>query len=379
MARDNGIGADYTISYPIALTIIAFLAVAFYNVIELTLSIFTTFKRRSGLYFWSLVIATWGIIPYGLGFFLKFYPVWPPTIFYLTLIAIGWPCMITGQSLVLYSRLHLILRSTATGARWVLWMIIFNATICHVPIIVLLYGANSNHSAPYLTPYSVYEKVQITIFFIQEVIISGIYLFKTKELLRTEGGIRGRNARKVIIHLVWVNVLIIILDITLLAIEYAGYYDIQTTYKAAVYSVKLKMEFAILNRLLDLFQGKIHDSSSDPSSRSWTTSGFGKSIKKSSARKSLPVMVPAGAHPGSNLGNSAYARMEEDGITPASISLKDMEVMKTTEVRIERSDRLPEGDIADIEIGSLAEHSWRKAHRSLSTASSEVDIARNGF
>ncbi|KAF2262504.1 hypothetical protein CC78DRAFT_437663, partial [Lojkania enalia] len=238
-----------------ALTIISFLAIAMYNVIELTLVIFTTFKRRNGLYFYSLLVATWGIVPYCLGFFFKFYNVTTSSTIYITLIAIGWPCMITGQSLVLYSRLHLMNRSINSG-RWVLIMIIVNALICHVPIIILLYGANSGNPDPFLTPYSIYEKVQVTVFFIQEVIISGIYVYKTMKLLRSEGHIRGRNSRMVMTHLVWVNFMIIVLDITLLAIEYAGYYDIQTTYKAAVYSVKIKMEFSILNRLLDLFQGR---------------------------------------------------------------------------------------------------------------------------
>jgi hypothetical protein len=34
MARDNGIGKDYEISYAIALTLISFLAIAMYNVVE---------------------------------------------------------------------------------------------------------------------------------------------------------------------------------------------------------------------------------------------------------------------------------------------------------------------------------------------------------
>ncbi|KAF1998005.1 hypothetical protein P154DRAFT_469984, partial [Amniculicola lignicola CBS 123094] len=234
----------------------AFLAVAVYNVVELTLVIFTTFKRRNGLYFYSLLVATWGIAPYCVGFFLKFYNLTTeaPTL-YLTLIAIGWPCMITGQSLVLYSRLHLLTRSVIEKFRWVLAMIIFDAIICHIPIIVLLYGANSKNPEPFFNPYSIYEKVQITIFFVQEVIISGVYVLKTTRLLRSEGNILGRNSRTIMTHLVWVNLIIIALDIALLGIEYAGFYDLQTTFKAMVYSIKLKMEFSILNKLLDLFQG----------------------------------------------------------------------------------------------------------------------------
>lgn len=380
MARDNGIGTDYTISYPIALTLIAFLAIAMYNVVELTLVIFTTFKRRNGLYFYSLIVATWGIIPYGVGFFLKFYALASSTALYITLIAVGWPCMITGQSLVLYSRLHLITRSTVGGYRWVLIMIIVDAIICHIPIIVLLYGANSSNPAAFLSPYSIYEKVQITIFFIQEVIISGIYVYKTTTLLRSEGNIRGRNSRMVMTHLVWVNLMIIALDITLLAIEYAGYYDIQTTYKAAVYSVKLKMEFSILNRLLDLFQGRIQDSSDDPRSRShptYGTSTFKNSKKTSHIKSNVDPNGTVNGTTTSGLGNSAYVRM---GDVEPGIALKDMEVVKTTEVRVERSER----DIGDVDIDSLSVGESSKAgrlgaERRESESESEIQIVRNGY
>lgn len=39
-------------------------ALAVYNALELALLIFTTFKAYHGLYFWSMVTATMGIIPY---------------------------------------------------------------------------------------------------------------------------------------------------------------------------------------------------------------------------------------------------------------------------------------------------------------------------
>jgi len=133
-------------------------------------------------------------------------------------------------------------------------MIIIDAVICHIPIIVMVYGANSNHPDPFLLPYSIYEKVQVTIFFIQELIISGLYITQTIKVLRPEGNIRGKATRLVMVHLIWVNVLIVFLDVTILALEYSGLYDIQTAYKALVYSLKLKLEFSILNQLMGLMK-----------------------------------------------------------------------------------------------------------------------------
>lgn len=53
-------------------------------------------------------------------------------------------------------------------------------------------------------------------------------------------------------HLIIINVLIILMDLTLLGTEFAGHYEIETTYKSALYSIKLKLEFAVLNQLVML-------------------------------------------------------------------------------------------------------------------------------
>ncbi|KAK0613172.1 hypothetical protein B0T14DRAFT_414742, partial [Immersiella caudata] len=236
-------------------SIIVFISMALYNVVELSFIIFATFKRRGGLYFWSFVVAAWGIAPYAVGFLLKALQVLSLTWIYVTLIVIGWCGMVTGQSVVLYSRLHLVMHNEFR-LRLVLIMIIVNAIICHVPIIVMVYGANSADPAPFVGPYSIYEKVQVTIFFIQEVIISGCYIIETTKMLRLHRGIHDKKSSQALMtHLILVNIIIILLDITILALEYAGLYDLQTAYKALVYSIKLKLEFSILNRLVGLTKG----------------------------------------------------------------------------------------------------------------------------
>ena len=52
-------------------------------------------------------------------------------------------------------------------------------------------------------------------------------------------------------HLIVVNIVVMLLDTTILALVYAGYYDILASYQSFVYSAKLKLEFTILNRLGD--------------------------------------------------------------------------------------------------------------------------------
>jgi hypothetical protein len=107
---DAGIGKVAPKSLPTSFTIACFIAVALYNVAELFFIIFATFKKRRGLYFWSFLVSTCGIGLYSIGFLLKDLSLSSQSVFFVTLIVVGWSSMVTGQSVVLYSRLHLVLR-----------------------------------------------------------------------------------------------------------------------------------------------------------------------------------------------------------------------------------------------------------------------------
>lgn len=238
-----------------AFFMVSFFTIALYNFIELNFIIVATFKRRKGVYFWSFVVATWGIAPYTIGFLLRaFYPS-INSYLYVTLIIVGWWPLVTGQSMVLWSRLHLILHKPE-WLRVILGMIIVNAIICYVPTTILVYGANSSNPGPFINPYSIYEKIQVTLFFLQEMIMSGIYIVETIKMLRLTA-ITGRLAnRKMLKHLVAVSIMVALLDMPILILEYAGLYDWQTAYKVAAYSTKLKLEFSILNNLVNLMQDR---------------------------------------------------------------------------------------------------------------------------
>jgi hypothetical protein len=107
-------------------------------------------------------------------------------------------------------------------------------------------------AAVFTTPYSIMEKVQVTAFCIQEFIISGLYVFATRKILKPGESFQKKRTRQVMLHLIYVNILVILMDITLLCTEYANLYDIQITFKSALYSIKLRLEFAVLNQLRSL-------------------------------------------------------------------------------------------------------------------------------
>ncbi|KAK4939154.1 hypothetical protein LTR10_020549 [Elasticomyces elasticus] len=214
-------------SLTLKILIAFFLGLAMYNVVELQILLFGTFSRFHGLYFWSLVVASWGILPYSLGFLFKYFSVltgagkW----FSIFLLSIGWYPMVTGQAIVLWSRLHLIVHGEKGEKvlRWTKWMIIVDAIVLHIPTTVLTVGSNSNtDTQTFVRGYNVMEKVQMCGFFVQEVILSTIYIVETVRILR---------------------------------LECASLYILETTTKPVFYSVKLKLEFAILGRLVQFVGG----------------------------------------------------------------------------------------------------------------------------
>lgn len=232
----------------VRITIATFVGVAWYNVGELIVLVFLTFKKYRGIYFWSMLTSAWGIVPYSLGFLLKFFNASPVLWLPITLLTVGWWAMVTGQSMVLYSRLHLVLRDIRI-LHLVLGLIVLDVFLLHVPTTVLTYLANYYSTEPTLTGYNVMEKIQLTGFCIQEIIISGLYIWETNRMLKLNP---ESDSRKIIFNLFAVNLACILMDIALIAIEYANFYMYQTTLKATIYSIKLKLEFAVLGKLVKI-------------------------------------------------------------------------------------------------------------------------------
>ena len=192
-------------------------AIAWIYTIELDLVVLYTFRRRSGLYFWSLLISSWGCSLHALGFILKFLvgTSWSVD---LPFIEIGWVCMVTGQAFVLYSRLHLVVRKQRT-LHYVLALILIDAVALHVPTIIFTYGSNSPNASFWVAKFNVMERIQLVGFCLQEFIISGLYIYSTVRLL---GAIYHSMTRKVMFQLILINSLCIGMDIILIGLEFTN-------------------------------------------------------------------------------------------------------------------------------------------------------------
>ncbi|GAB0137339.1 hypothetical protein EsDP_00005610 [Epichloe bromicola] len=235
------------------LVITLFISIALYNVVELNFLVLTTLKRFRGLYFWSFTCSAWGVALNAVGYLLRHLNPERSGYLHATLILTSWCSMVTGQSLVLYSRLHIVMCDPRL-LRCVLAMIVIDAIWLSIPVIVLVYGTNSSNPAFFRKPYSIFAKLQLAVFFVQEVIISSLYIVETTRLLKIQRGVGCSAMRRAMGHLILVNVFVVLLDISILCLEFTQHYNIQTVWKALVYSVKLKSEFSVLNRLVEFSQ-----------------------------------------------------------------------------------------------------------------------------
>ncbi|PVH99851.1 hypothetical protein DM02DRAFT_614747 [Periconia macrospinosa] len=237
-------------SLPTAMTAAAFMGIAWYLAFELNVRILLTFNRR-GLYFWSCVLCSSGIIIHVLSICLTNFQIWNHYSASVV-IEVTWLTYVGSQSLVLYSRLHLVVSRWA-GYRWVLPMIAGNIVLVggtsFFVALISMYPTMAKYR-DLNTAMMRIDKVQVATFFTVETILSLLYIKETHHFLSVTAVCHdSTNSRRVLLHLIWVNIFIISLDIAVLGLCYSGFFFLQGYFKAAVYAVKLRAEFSILNSL----------------------------------------------------------------------------------------------------------------------------------
>ncbi|KAK6223610.1 integral membrane protein [Colletotrichum tabaci] len=246
MAGETG---TISVSQVQAMVMIAFAATAYYNTIEIFFSIFTTFKRRRGRYFWSMIVANAGINVNVIAFVLRYFGYYHEAVFASSIIIpLAWYSMVTGQAIVLWSRLHLVVHSQRQ-IRLVLAMIVFNAVTMHIPETVIFFLAN-NVGKQWAGPFKIYEKVELVVFTVQESVIAAFFLYQGYKSLKPLSAIRPKAVTNMVRHLAALFTVVFVLDTGLIILEYSDKFEIQTMCKPFVYSVKLKVEFVVLNKLL---------------------------------------------------------------------------------------------------------------------------------
>lgn len=255
----------------LAISVVIFMAIALYNALELGVLIPLSFRRYRSLYFWSLLTSSiLGVIPATLGPGLQFFhlePLWLA----MLLSNFGFAMMVPNQSVVLYSRLHLVSQNR-TILRTVRWAIIFSIFGIVIPVIVTnIASSYLPNDDNWVRAFAVIERIQLTWFAAQETLISSVYIYDTIRLIQlSPAGDKRRH--KILYELLAINVTCIVMDLSLVILEYLGYYFTQVILKATVYSIKLKLEFAVLGMLVSIVH--LHGSEGSVWGPDYTTSTF---------------------------------------------------------------------------------------------------------
>lgn len=278
---------DFLLKNITIVEVISMFAIGAYGALEVGTASLDLFKRYRGLYFFSMQIASWGILLHAIPAQVR-YVMHSAEIPLSIPYVIGWYCMVTGQPLVLYSRLHLVVPDIRR-VRWVLWMIITNSITMHIPMTVLFYGVTLGDQR-FTVPAAVYDRLQVVVFAAQDLIICAIYI---REALRALGPvleIRGKAGRRVIIHLIAINVIVMIMNILLIVAEYKAHF-IQVSFKTVVYSVKLKLEFTVLNKLRSLISSHnpyvLHGNGHRPGSRNNSNDSNATDLRRRSSELNI--------------------------------------------------------------------------------------------
>lgn len=115
--------------------------------------------------------------------------------------------MVTGQSAVLYSRLGVVLGpSYQTIRRIMKWIIIVDGVVLHTTTQVVMLGAwNAEANRTWAAAYKHVETIQMTIFTVQEFVLSGLYIWRAVDILKTSKS--GRQPMRIMRELFTMSVL----------------------------------------------------------------------------------------------------------------------------------------------------------------------------
>ncbi|CAN9313324.1 unnamed protein product [Alternaria sp. RS040] len=161
-------------------------------------------KKRSGIYFYSILIATWGLTIRQVGNFIQFYAPRCPWQVGFTMQQLGWVGMISGFSMDVQLYVH-----------------------------------------------DRVEKVQVVTFAVQDIILSCLYLRAAYQYLQGRFT-QSSKTRSVMCLLLLVQFVVIAFDVAIVFMDFAGYLQLKFIVFSFAYAVKLELEFVALNQLVEL-------------------------------------------------------------------------------------------------------------------------------
>jgi hypothetical protein len=107
--------------------------------------------------------------------------------------------------------------------------------------------------APWIAYSNVIEPLQGVVFTIQQLIISAVYIKAAWNHLQSSLATHKR-VRKLMRSLIAVQALVFVVDVAVIVLECVGYFVLKMIIHSFIYSIKLEIEFVVLNQLVALSQ-----------------------------------------------------------------------------------------------------------------------------
>jgi hypothetical protein len=208
-------GDDELISGGHALATAGLLATGLFCGLEMLVLIGSTFRRWSGLYFWSLVIATLCIISVNISNIL-YYWVLKDSCPGITLLfeVPGYLFYVPFEFLILYSRLHLVQTGEKT-MRSILYIIAVEWIVVEVPLAVLTIGVTLAPTSSFGPLYLSWSKAEWMIYLALDCILSGVYVYHIRKIW---GSDKDPKLRAALRQVAVMTVFIILVDAVYIAL-----------------------------------------------------------------------------------------------------------------------------------------------------------------
>jgi hypothetical protein len=217
MADDTDKKSDEVISGTSALLAAAFLGMSIFCLFLMLFFIWTMFLRKTGLYFWSILITTVSELSLNFSAILYFW-ILKDSLPGVTLLfsAPSYISYVLFEFLVLYSRLHLLSASQGT-LRLVLALILIEVIVIEIPMSALLvyitrHSTNGVHSV-----YRVWYQAESVIYVVLDVFLSSLYIWHVWKMWGID---KSSNQRRVLRHVVVMGVFLITIDICYLVVAF---------------------------------------------------------------------------------------------------------------------------------------------------------------
>jgi hypothetical protein len=243
MAEDEVISGTY------ALLAAAFLGMSFLCLFQMLFFIGTMFRRKSGLYFWSILITTVSELSLNFSAILYFW-VLKDSLPGVTLLfeAPAYIGYVLFEFLVLYSRLHLLSASQRT-LRTVLSLIVVEVIVVEVPMSILLVYTVLNSSVRAHSIYRVWYEAESVIYVALDIFLSSLYIWHVWKMWGTD---KSHVQRRVLRHVILMGILLIFIDICYLVVAFRVDDDLGLAITVRFYSA-MNRKLLLISLSLGLF------------------------------------------------------------------------------------------------------------------------------